>query len=323
MLNKIYKSKLYSYFVDAFKVREYRRGWLKGNCPSCGRVDKFGINLSMNKTNCFVCGFHPSPINLLMEREGFDNFQDARKFINLYEGRQYLEPVVERIERTNAILPEGYHNLLIGDSLLGRKARDYVKNRGFDIEEMAYKGWGYSVKGNYFGYIIIPFYVGGKLIYYNGRRYFGGGPKYKNPKIEDFGIGKSLIIYNSDALALYNEIYLLEGVINAETLGDQAIACGGKKISKYQISMLIKSEVEKIILLLDPDAIDESIKVGFKLIYHKEIKLIVLPEDKDVNDLGKEKTLELVNGNQWLDYNGLIKFRNEFEYKKKSEFTHN
>lgn len=309
MLNKHARSKLYAYATKRLGLREYRRGWLKGTCPDCGRHDKYGFNISMNRTNCFVCGYHPSPINVIMGLEGLSTFQEAWGYLKTYEGREYLEPVIERIETIDAVLPEGFKSLLLGDGQLGRRARNYIKGRGFEVDEMAYKGWGYGTKGDYFGYIIIPFYVGGKLIYYNARRFVGGGPKYMNPAIEDFGLGKSLIMYNIDALALYETVYLLEGAINAETLGDQGIATGGKKISHYQVSMIIKSDVENVIILLDPDAMQDAIKVGLDMAYHKRMKLIELPEDKDVNNIGKKKTLRYVNRASWLGYNDLLKLK--------------
>ena len=311
MLNKTIKSKLYNYAHKRLGLTEYRRGWLKGTCPDCNRIDKFGLNLYQNRTNCFVCGFHPSPVRLVMDLEGLSDYNEVKKFLGAYEGREYLEPVIERIERIDTVLPEGFMSLILGDGKLGVKAREYIIKRKFDPEEMSYKGWGYGTQGEYFGYIIMPFYIGGKLVYYNARRYFGGGPKYINPKIEDFGLGKSLIMYNFDALALYDTVYLVEGVINAETLGDQGIATGGKKISHYQISGIMKSEVENIIILLDPDAIQDAIRVGLEMVYYKNLKLIELPEDKDVNDIGKRKTLRYVKKAKWLSYNDLLKMSHE------------
>lgn len=301
------RQRLYSYALKTLKLSEYRRGWLKGVCPDCGRQDKFGFNISQNRTNCFVCGYHPSPIRLVMEIEGLSSYIEVKKFLGAYEGRTYLEPVIERIERIDTVLPDGYRNLMVGHRRLAKVARYYVEKRGFDPEEMALKGWGYGTMGEYWGYIIIPFYVGGKLIYYNARRYMGSGPKYRNPKIEDFGLGKSLIMYNSDALGMYETIYLVEGAINAETLGDQAVATGGKKISHYQVSMIQKSDVKDIIVLLDPDAMMDAIKVGMELVYHKRIKVIMLPDDSDVNDLGLKRTLKIVDNSNWLSYNKLLK----------------
>ena len=311
MLNKVIRSKLYAYAINRLGLRDYSRGWMKGVCPSCGRLEKFGFNISQNRTNCFVCEYHPSPIDLVMELEGLGTYQEAWSFLKVYEGRQYLEPVIERIEHIDAVLPDGFKSLILGDGRLGRTVRKYVKSRGFDPEEMSYKGWGYGTRGDYFGYLIIPFYIGGKLVYYNARRFMGSGPKYMNPSIEDFGLGKSLIMYNIDALAIYETVYLVEGAINAETIGNQGIATGGKKVSHYQMSMTIKSDVKDVIILLDPDAFDDAVRIGLELSYHKRLKIVLLPEEKDVNDIGYRQTMYLVKHSPWLGYNDVLKLKHD------------
>ena len=77
-------------------MRDYRRGWMKGDCPDCGKVDKFGINLSMNRTNCFYCGYHPNPITVIMNYENLSNYSDVIKIINGFEGLTQYEPLVEK-----------------------------------------------------------------------------------------------------------------------------------------------------------------------------------------------------------------------------------
>jgi len=319
MLNNITKGKLYYYITKRLGMRDYTRGWIKGNCPSCGRDDKYGVNLGLNRTNCFRCGYNPSPIGLVMDKEGLENFNEVKVFLKVYDGAEYLEPIVERVEHIDVVLPEGYKNLRVGNSMLAKLARKYIEKRKFNPEEKAFQGWGYGTTGKYHGYIIIPFYIGGKLIYFNARKFIGNGPKYQNPSIDDFGIGKSLLIYNVDALAIYDQIYLMEGVFNAGTIGDNAIATGGKKISSYQISMFLKSQATEFILLLDPDAVEEAAKVGMKLINHKKVKLIILPGDKDVNDLGYAVTMTEVNKIDWMGYNQLLKIKND----QRSKLTYN
>ena len=313
MYNKKTYNKFYSYFIDKIGVRDYRRGWLKGDCPACGKNDKFGINLYMNKTNCFVCGYNPTPKQLVAELEELENDKDVLSIINGYEEREYLAPVLKQIEDVEFTLPEGYTNILLGNSKLAQLARNYVTKRGFDINEVALKGWGYCTKGNLFGYLIMPFYMGGKLVYYNARIFIGNGPKYNNPSMDDGFLGKSLILYNADALDIYKEVYLLEGLINAETIGEQGIATGGKKVSEQQISMIIKSPVESVVLLLDPDAIQESVKLAMDLVFYKKVKLVYWKEDKDVNDIGKDKTLEIIKNTKYINYKELIRFRNELK----------
>ena len=123
MLNKLAKNKLYEYVTKKLGMKIYRRGWLKGTCPSCGRLEKYGVNLGMNRTNCFVCGYHPTPIMLVVGQENLSSVKDAWLYPKTYDGLEYLEPVIERIENTNVILPEGYVNLKFGDSKLAKIVR--------------------------------------------------------------------------------------------------------------------------------------------------------------------------------------------------------
>ncbi len=319
MLNREYKNKLYEYVTKNLGLRNYVRGWLKGTCPSCGRTDKFGVNLGMNRTNCFVCGYHPSPIVLVMDQESLPDINAARIYLKAFDGLEYIEPTIKRIETKPVHYPEGYKNILMGSSKLAMIVRNYVKGRKFDIDEVALKGWGYCTMGKYFGYLILPFYTGGRLTYFNGRRVVGGGPKYNNPEIEEFGVGKSLILYNADALALYEEVSLLEGVLNAETLGENSIATGGKNISDYQISQVNKSPVKRVIVVLDPDAFENSIRIGLQLAFHKEVKLVTWEGDKDVNDIGREEALKRINALPWLNYNQILKLKHE----TRTQHTHN
>lgn len=316
MLNKDFKNKLFSYFSIKLGARVYRRGWLKCNCPDCGRVDKFGINLWKDITNCFVCGYNPSPFRLVMDLEGIEDYKEARKLLGVYNDKIYYEPEVERIETVDVELPEGYTNLSLGNNKVAKLARSYVIKRGFDVEKMAMKGWGYCTSGDYLGYLVIPFYIKNKLIYYNARKYFGTGSKYKNPNIEEFGVGKSLILYNFDALAIYKDIYLAEGVINAETIGDNALATGGKKISHYQISLINRSRVQIVKLALDPDALHDSIRVAMELVFLKKVKLIWWEGNEDVNDIGYKRFKEIEDNTDYVSYNDLIKLRNKIDAKR-------
>jgi DNA primase len=307
-LTNEFKGKLHQYFVRKLGAYDYRNGWLKCNCPFCGKEAKFGINLAMNRTNCFRCGEHPSAIQLAIQLENFTTYAELVEYLNKgdFSGYTYVEEAVELKSRKEVYLPEGFKSILLGDSLIAKAARKYVQKRGFDLNEVAMKGWGYVTKGKYMGYLIIPFHENGKLVYFNARLFIGSGPKYNNPETSDTGLGKSFIIYNKDALSMYRMVYLCEGALNAETMGERGIASGGKAVSRYQINEIIKSPVERIIILLDPDAKDKAIELALKLVNYKKVKVVFLPEGTDVNDIGKKKTLKLVYSTPYQDYNKLL-----------------
>ena len=310
-----FKSKIYTYLVKRLGAFNYRNGWMRiPICPYCHREDKMGVNLSLNRCNCFRCGEHPSPIQLIMDVEGLETYSEVIKLLNSGDFNEltFKESKIELVKSIPVYLPDSYKNITFGNSQIARSIRNYVKKRGFSIEYASKKGIGYCDSGDKAGYLIIPYYYEGRLKYYNARNVLGTGARYNNPSKDITGLGKEFIIYNHDALQIYSQIFICEGAFNALTLGEKAIATMGKSISRYQLNEMIKSPVEKFVILLDPDAKDKAIDLAFKLLPFKKVKVIFLPEGKDVNDLGYKKTMKLVYQNSYLDYQALntIKYKN-------------
>ena len=179
--------------------------------------------------------------------------------------------------------------------------------------ELCIHGVGYSTKEPYFGYLIIPFYYKGQLRYYNARNVIGAGPRYNNPNKDITGVGKEFIIFNYDALEMYWSVYICEGALNALTIGDSGIATMGKAISGYQVNELLKSSCDRFIILLVPDAKKYAINLALKLVAYKKVKVVFLPEGKDVNDLGRKETLRLVYQTRYQSYQELIQIRNHLK----------
>lgn len=308
-----FKTKLYNYFIKSLNCYQYKHGWLRAPvCPFCHREHKLGINLSMYRTNCFRCGYHMNPAQLIMDVEGFDTYGELHKFLNNgnFTEQTFTEEKIELASRKSVYLPEGFKLLNQGTSQLSRSIREYIRSRGFDCEELSKKGMGYCSTGDLFGYLIIPYYYKGTLRYYNARSVISRGPRYNNPNKDITGLGKEFIIYNQDALDMYRSIYICEGAINALTMGDRAIATMGKAISAYQINLLLKSTVDRFIILLDPDAIQYAINLALKLVHYKKVKVIQLPIGKDCNDLGKNGVMRLVYATRYQTYQELIQLRN-------------
>ena len=250
-----------------------------------------------------------------MDIEGFDTYHELINFLNngKFDELEFHEEKVELAEAKPLYLPEGFRILNIGQSQVAKSIRGYVKSRGFVISELSKHGVGYATKGAYFGYLIIPFYYRGQLRYYNARNVIGQGPRYNNPNKDITGVGKEFIIFNYDALEMYRSVYICEGALNALTIGDRGIATMGKAISGYQVNELLKSSCERFIILLDPDAKKYAINLALKLVAYKKVKVVFLPEGKDVNDLGRKETLRLVYQTRYQSYQDLIQIRNSLE----------
>lgn len=312
-----FKSRLRTYFIKRLGGYDYRHGWMRiPTCPYCGREHKLGVNLSMYRTNCFRCNAHPSPAQLIMDIEGFTEYHELINFLNngQFDELQFKEEKIELSDAKPVYLPDGFKLINQGTSQVARSIRSYMSSRGFTIEELSKHGIGYvATEGPFFGYLIIPYYYKGTLRYYNARNVIGQGPRYNNPNKDITGLGKEFIIFNQDALDMYSSIFICEGAINALTMGDRSIATMGKAISAYQVNQLIKSPVDRFILLLDPDAIKYSINLAFKLVPYKKVKVIQLPEDKDCNDLGRKEVLKLIYNTRYQSYQDLLKLRNSLD----------
>ena len=309
-----FKNQLYNYFVKRLGAYNYRNGWLRVPiCPYCHREQKMSINLNTYRTNCFRCNEHPSPAQMVMDIENLETYSELITFLRNgdFTELEFKEEKVELAEPKPIYLPESFKLINQGESHIAKITRNYLKHRGFDINELSKHGIGYCTEGDYFGYVILPFYSNGKLTYFNARLVIGNGPRYNNPPKSVTGLGKEFLIFNEDALELYNQVYICEGVFNALTIGERAIATMGKAVSRYQVNTLIKSPVKRFILLLDPDAKDKAIDLALKLVNFKSVKVVYLPEGKDCNDLGRKEVMKLVWATRYQDYQDLIKLKNE------------
>lgn len=311
-----FKSKLRTYFIKRLGAFDYKHGWMKlPTCPYCHRELKMGVNLSLYRTNCFRCSEHPNPTQLVMDIEGFDTYHELLNFLNngQFDELEFRDEKVELAEAKPFYLPDGFRNIQFGEGQLAKSIRNYVKKRGFSVEDFSKRGIGYGTKDQYFGYLIIPFYYRGQLRYFNARQVIGNGPRYNNPNKDITGVGKEFIMFNHDALEMYRSIFICEGALNALTIGDRAIATMGKAISAYQVNELLKSSCERYIILLDPDAKNYAINLALKLCPYKKIKVVFLPGGKDVNDLGRKETLRLVYQTRYQSYQELNQLRNSLE----------
>lgn len=323
-LNRETQSKLRTYFMRRIGATIYRNGWLKSDCPHCGKPFKFGINLSQNRTNCFVCGEKMSPIQLLMMLENFSTYKEATNYLNtedLYDVTYKEESAELKTSSVSFELPN--HFIMFGskdDSYIGKVANKKIKQRGFTIEQVRRLGWGYCNEGEYMGYLIIPFINDNQLVYFNARLLVGIGPRYNNPKNSVDEIGKSYIIYNKDALYLYDRVFLCEGAINAATMGEPGISSGGKDISKYQINMIINSPVKKVVIMYDSEwfAKLKAIEVALQLVPFKRVKVVFFPPGKDVNDIGRKESLKLARETKYMSYNDLVKLKIKVDNEKNS-----
>lgn len=310
-LNENTKAKLYEYFTQKWNMWEYTRGWLKGDCPICGKVKKFGVQIDDNRAHCFSCDQHYTLLGYIFEVENLREFNDVYKILNQYNGIKTYNGTVSRVEtpigQKLLTLPTEYRLVGLYESRTAKLVERNLKKRGFNINKLMRSGLGYCASGKYGGRIIIPYYENGNLVYFNARKFINMGEKFKNPTKDDCGVGKSEVIYNIDALSLYKRVFLFESTMNCLTIGNNTIGTGGKSLSSWQKNRLLESSVKDFIIGLDRDALKQAYKLAMELVHHKRVKVLVFPEGKDANDIGRKATIKIHKLTPWQSYQELYK----------------
>jgi DNA primase len=265
------------------------RGQISFNCPVCddGR-DKHNLEVNYidNVYKCWSCGDSEGthgPLGRIFDKYG------NKKQKKLYEVFK-PETVVKREKKKKTLrLPEGF--TLFKDSStvypVRRQAMNYLKSRGITDEMIERFGIGFCDKGDHAGRIVIPSYdKKGELNYYIARSWNPmSRAKYKNPEAE-----KDKIIFWENLIDWKKDVYLVEGAFDGLFLNNP-IPMLGKHMSELLFETIYRNAKGNIIICLDADAWQNAVKL-----YHElnggelwgRIKLIKLPDEKDIADLRGE-----------------------------------
>lgn len=305
-------NKIYTWFNNHYRLKKSTQGWYSFDCPYCDGVGKMAVNFRYGLVKCWKCDSRARLLDFIGYVEGI-SWYDARIMLATLKSSSFKIDT-KRIERikTNVNLPEGFNHILDGDTVIAKRARKYLKSRGFDLVLLDKMGFGYCEYGEYFGYIIIPFYREGSLIYYIGRDYIGNFLRYRNPSKGSCGVGKSSIIFNEVALKVENKLFITEGWADAVTLGDQGTATLGWSLSDYQKSLYIKAYASDLVFVPDKGFYKQAIKTASMFLDYKNVYVVntdnILPgsEAKDANEIGKKLILEELSNTEKLNMSKVL-----------------
>lgn len=309
-----------TYFKSKYGAFEYRRGWLKSDCPFCGGAYKFGVNMGRNMAHCFKCDYTNTVFNTVMELEKFSTPTDLFSYLESIQESRVFREVKEKLIIPDRILPDSFLTLKYNVPGNGSPYYNYLTRKRNLEPGVIFKakiGFVTDEKDPMFGYTVFPVFDRDnkrKVVYYQGRRLLTSGPKFKNPDQTLLGINKAEILYNGNILSQAKKVYIVESIINVLTLKFEAVAGLGKFFNPFVMNLFKKSQVEEFVIILDPDALSRAIKIAFELIYIKRIKLLVLPDNQDVNDVGYDYIKELESNQGYETHSSLIKLKNEHHY---------
>jgi DNA primase len=265
------------------------RGQISFNCPVCdeGRnKHNLEINYIDNVYKCWACGDIEGTHGSLGKL--FDKYSN-KKQKKLF---QVLRPETrEKKERVRKALKLPDHFTKFSESHpvypVRKAAINYLHSRGISDLMIEKYQIGFCDQGDHAGRIVIPsFNSKGELNYYVARSWYPfTKAKYKNPEAE-----KEKIIFWESLIDWNQDIHLVEGVFDGLFLNN-SIPMLGKHMSELLFETIYKNAKKDVIICLDGDAFKDGVKL-----YHElnggelwgRIKLIKLPDEKDIADLKGE-----------------------------------
>ena len=276
---------------------------------------KLQINTQTQKWHCWVSNQGGHNLfqlfkKLKASREQFDELSD------IVGKPKSLSSKYEKNKQKDIVrLPNEFKPLWKGNvSIIKKHALVYLKNRGINMVDIIRYGMGYCEEGLYANRIIVPSYSSdGNLNYFVGRDIYGGGFKYKNPPVSKDVIGFDLFIN-------WNEpIVLCEGVFDAIAIRRNAIPLFGKTIPKSLMKKIYEKQVRQIYILLDSDAILDSIKITDNLMKNGINVYYVNLSEEDPSDMGFKKVINLIKETKQTSFSDLMRMRLNGKTKKYME----
>ena len=276
---------------------------------------KLSVNISKNAAKCWICDWNTKNLSRIVKRLGnFNQRKDWNELTGEVEITEYdkIFDFSETVEEKEQLpeLPAEFQTLCNRDhSLTSLPARRYLRERGITQQDILFWKMGYAVSGEYENRIIIPsFNNDGKINYFVGRRYDGGGwSKYKNPDVS-----KDLV-FNELYIDWSEDVTIVEGVFDAIKAKNAIPILGSTMRESSKLFKQIIKHDPAVYIALDPDAEKKAERLINDLLqYDAEVYKISIPYGMDVGDMSHEQFLEckrnakLINGNDYFLLNKLV-----------------
>jgi DNA primase len=254
-----------------------------------------------NKWHCWGCDARGKNLFQLFKKlKATDSkISELKSYVKIVDSNfQYVSNEEKQIE-----LPKEFKSLINPnlDNLVVKHALVYLKKRGIFEEDIIKYDLGYCEKGEYSNRVIIPSYdENGKLNYFMSRSFEPTVQSHKNPPLSrDIIPFEFFINWNSP-------IILCEGPFDAMTIKRNVIPLLGKNIQNNLMKKLITSKVKKIYIVLDKDAMKNSIEYCENLMNEgKKIYLVEL-DKKDPNKMGFLEFTKTIQKTKQLTFSKLL-----------------
>ena len=274
-------------------------------CPSCNHhKKKLTFNLLSQKFQCWVCNYKGHRAYQLLKKAEApgETYGILKEIDSQYNFKQSPK---EKTETNTLQLPKEAKQLINSTDIISRHAFHYLSKRGITQQDVVKYNLHYCEEGELKNMVIIPSYdANGFINYYVGRSFD------KNAYIKHkLAFGTKDIIGFEMYINWDLPVILCEGAFDAMAIKRNAIPLFGKKIPSTLMQKIIKSNIKKIYLALDKDALKDAFKHAETFMsYGKRVYLIEMG-DKDPSELGFENFTKLLHNATKLTTSTLMKKR--------------
>lgn len=274
-------------------------GWQNGKetlykCPKCKHhKKKLSVNIEKNVFKCWVCDYSGKNISKLVKlvnpeflvQWGVFDGPDLTSSFDIHAAFDDVLPAQNKLE-----LPDSYQ-ILKRDKSCSKPLR-YLWSRGLSFLDALRWKIGYCNSGEFSGRVVIPsFDRTGELNYFVARSITKKlWPKYKNP------IGNKDIVFNEYMINWKEPVVLVEGVFDSIKTHNSIPILGSTLKENSRLINTLNKERPKVILALDADAYDKSLKI-YKLLSEidLDVKFLKMGDKRDLGDMKRNEVKNLMN----------------------------
>ena len=265
---------------------------------------KLQINIKTGKWHCWVSNQGGHNLFQLFKKlkASREQFKELGELVGDTKYRKYES---KEVRKEVVRLPKEFKPMWTnGGGIIQKHSWVYLQNRNITRGDIIRYGIGYCDEGLYANRVIIPSHSSdGELNYFVGRSIYKDGMKYKNPPVSKNVIGFDLFI-NWD-----EPIVLCEGVFDAIAIKRNAVPLFGKTVPKILMKKIYEKCVKSIYILLDRDAIKDSIKMIDDFMKNGINVYFVNLEEGDPSDVGFKKTINLIKETKRTSFSDLMRMR--------------
>ena len=278
-------------FLGDHKKHNKRGKQISFDCPSCAAIkgvdhdNKGNLEISYKDGvyNCWACGeTHNTKGRLSSLVREYSNKKTLSEYYRLNFKFNKQKTVEEK--KDDLKLPDEYIKIegKLGNPLFN-PAFGYLYERGLNDQHIKKFDVGFCLDGKYQNRVVIPSYdVSGKLNFFVTRAVSNKVTKFKylNSAVE-----KQTLIFNERFIEWEKPIFLVEGVFDHMVVPN-SVPLLGKKMSDKLFNELYFKSKNYIIIALDPDAWDDTVKIYQKLDggkLYKKVLVTKLPKGIDIS----------------------------------------